>query len=106
LCVVTFDLHFRSSDIGHRLEFVLLEDFSDSLIFSVIDDGEENWSVRLLLVVGVRRSSEFPIYIITLITSRFDRKYSHHIVRSGVFNNHGVIDLRGKVDNTVIRLFE
>jgi hypothetical protein len=93
IAVVTLNLTPRSSDIGHRLELVLGEDLPDSLIFSIVDNRKENRSVRLLLVVGVRRSSEFPVHFIALDTARFDRKYRDNVVRSWVLNDHLVVDL-------------
>lgn len=92
--VITLDLHSRSSDVGHCLKLVFIEDFTHSLVFRVVNNSEENRSVRLLLVVGVRRSSKFFINFITLHAARFDSENSHDIVRSGVLNHHFVVLLR------------
>jgi hypothetical protein len=94
--VITLDLYSRSGDIGHCLKLVFTEDFTHGLIFSVVDNSEENWSVRLRcrLVVGVRRSSKFSINFIALHAARFDCENGHDIVRSGVLNDHLVVLLR------------
>jgi len=104
--VITLNLSFGSGDIGNGLELILLEDFTDSLVFGVVNYSEENRSVECHLVVGVSSTSEFLVDIVTLSTSRFDCENGHYIVWSGVLHHHLVVFLGSKMNNTIFRLRE
>jgi hypothetical protein len=104
--VITLNLSFGSCDIGNSLELVLLEDFTDGLVFGVVDYSKENRSVERHFVIGVSSTSEFLVDIVTLSTSRFDCENSHNIVWSRVLHYHLVVLLRSKMNDAIFRLGE
>jgi hypothetical protein len=104
--VITLNLSFGSCDIGNSLELVLLEDFTDGLVFGVVDYSKENRSVERHFVIGISSTSEFLVDIVTLSTSRFDCENSDNIVWSRVLHYHLVVLLWSKMNDAIFRLGE